>query len=102
MMVFSGLLVELANVFSFLRWIQWISAFRYAANVLTINEFRNTRFCPNNFTSFCQSGNEILREESIDYTSNWDMWKYFIFLTMMAVIFFILAYIRLLLIKKIK
>ncbi len=102
MMVFSGFLVELANVFSFLRWIQWVSAFRYAANVLTINEFRNTRFCFTNYTNLCPSGNSILQEESIDYTSNWDMWKYLIFLTVMAVVSFILAYVRLLLIKKIK
>jgi ATP-binding cassette subfamily G (WHITE) protein 2 len=102
MMVFSGLLVELANVFKFLRWIQWMSAFRYAANVLTINEFRDTRFCLINNNDLCQSGNGILQHESIDFTSNWDMWKYFAYLTVMAVVFFTMAYVRLLLIKKIK
>jgi len=102
MMVFSGLLVDLNNVFSFLRWIQWVSAFRYAANVLTINEFRNTRFCLTNYTDICQLGNDILQQESIDYISNWDMWKYLLNLTLMGLVFFLMAYIRLLLIKKSK
>ncbi|CAF1995870.1 unnamed protein product [Rotaria magnacalcarata] len=44
MMVFSGFLVELESVFKFLRWIKWFSAFRYAYNVLIINEFRNQNF----------------------------------------------------------
>ncbi|UJR14432.1 hypothetical protein I4U23_001429 [Adineta vaga] len=39
MLVFSGFIVELASVFKWLSWIQWISAFRYASNVLTVNEF---------------------------------------------------------------
>ena len=103
MMVFSGFLVELASVFSFLRWIKWVSAFRYASNVLYINEFRNLEFCLTNNTNICpSSGNDVLRERSIDYTSNWDMWKYFFALTLMAAICFFLAFIRLLFIKKVK
>ncbi len=103
MMVFSGFLVELATVFSFLRWIKWVSAFRYASNVLYINEFRNLEFCLTNNSTICpSSGNNVLRERSIDYTSNWDMWKYFFALTLMATICFFIAYIRLLFIKKVK
>jgi ATP-binding cassette subfamily G (WHITE) protein 2 len=103
MMVFSGFLVDLASVFSFLRWIQWISAFRYASNVLYINEFRNLHFCLSNNTNICPvSGNHILHERSIDHASNWDLWKYFFALTLMAAISFLFSYIKLLLIKKMK
>ncbi|CAF1485118.1 unnamed protein product [Adineta steineri] len=103
MMVFSGFLVELTSVFSFLRWIKWMSAFRYASNVLTINEFHNIQFCLANQTNLCpSSGVDILRKRSIDHESNWDLWKYFLALTLMAVLSFLMAYVRLRLIKKVK
>ncbi|CAF4190505.1 unnamed protein product, partial [Adineta steineri] len=103
MMVFSGFLVELTSVFSFLRWIKWMSAFRYASNVLTINEFHNIQFCLANQTNLCpSSGVDILRKRSIDHESNWDLWKYFLALTLMAVLSFLMAYMRLRLIKKVK
>jgi ATP-binding cassette subfamily G (WHITE) protein 2 len=103
MMVFSGFLVDLASVFSFLRWIKWVSAFRYASNVLYINEFRDLRFCLTNDTNICPgSGNHILDERGIDHASNWDLWKYFLALTLMAAISFLIAYVKLLFIKKMK
>jgi hypothetical protein len=103
MMVFSGFLVDLASVFLFLRWIQWFSAFHYASNVLYINEFRNLQFCLSNHTEICPlSGNDILQERSIAYTSDWDLWKYFFALTFMAGISFFIAYVKLLFIKKVK
>jgi ATP-binding cassette subfamily G (WHITE) protein 2 len=103
MMVFSGFLVDLASVFSFLRWIKWVSAFHYASNVLYINEFRNLQFCLINHTNVCPlSGNDVLRERSIDYTSDWDLWKYFFALTLMAAICFFISYVKLLYIKKVK
>ncbi len=103
MMVFSGFLVDLASVFSFLRWIQWISAFRYASNVLYINEFRDLQFCLSNQTNVCPvSGNSVLQKRSIAHESNWDLWIYFFALTLMAAISFFIAYIRLLFIKKVK
>ena len=102
-MVFSGFLVDLATVFSFLRWIQWVSAFRYASNVLNINEFRDLPFCLANNTNICPlSGNSVLQQHSIDHASNWDMWKYFFALTAMTVLCFLISYVRLLLIKKVK
>ncbi|CAF0956724.1 unnamed protein product [Rotaria sordida] len=53
MMMFSGFLIDLPSVFVWLSWIQWISAFRYASNVLTINEFQDLTFCWPNQTNFC-------------------------------------------------
>ncbi len=103
MMVFSGFLVDLSSVFSFLRWIKWVSAFRYASNVLYINEFRNLQFCLSNNTNVCpMSGNQVLNDRSIDHASDLDLWKYFFALTLMAAISFLLAYVKLLFIKKMK
>ncbi|CAF3591918.1 unnamed protein product [Rotaria socialis] len=103
MMVFNGFLVELESVFKFLRWIKWFSAFRYAYNVLIINEFRNQNFCLPNQTDVCPlSGNEVLHERAIHFESNWNMWQYFLSLTAIALTLFLMSYIKLLRIKKVK
>ncbi len=100
MLVFSGFLISLNSVFNWLSWIQWISAFRYASNVLTVNEFRNNIFCLSNMSNVCPTmGSDVLIKQGVDYATNWDMWKYFFALTMMAITFFLLAYIQLLRIK---
>ena len=38
-LVFSGFLVDVTSVVKFLSWIKWISIFRYANNILAVNEF---------------------------------------------------------------
>jgi hypothetical protein len=84
-----------------LRWIQWISAIRYASNLLAINEFRNLKLCLSNNTSVCPfTGEQVLTERQIDHTTQWDMWKNFLALSSMAIVFLLLAYIQLLRIKK--
>lgn len=103
MMVFSGFLVELSSIFSWLSWIQWISAIRYASNVLTINEFRHVHFCLSNMSDICpQSGSAVLSRLSLDHKTDWDLWKYFLALSLMTITFLILAFIQLYRIKKIK
>jgi len=93
MMVFSGFLVDLSSVFSFLRWIKWVSAFRYASNVLYINEFQNLEFCLNNQTNICPIlGKSILEQRSI----NENLWQDFFALTLMSIVSFLCAYLRLL------
>ncbi len=103
MMVFSGFLIDLNSIFSFLRWIQWFSAFRYATNLLTINEFRNLTFCSENNTHICTlTGEQILTQRDIPYATNWDVWKNLLALILMIIIFLIMAYIQLLRMKKVK
>lgn len=103
MMIFSGFIVELSSIFNWLSWIQWISTFRYASNMLTINELHNMTFCLTNQTNNCQfNGNTILKEKDIEYETDWDMWKNFCALTIIALIFLILSFIQLLRMKKTK
>ncbi|CAF3327263.1 unnamed protein product [Rotaria socialis] len=104
MMVFSGFLVDLATVFGWLSWIQWISAFRYSSNVLTISEFRNLTFCETKNMSclFPLTGEQVLDSRDLSHATDWDMWKHFLALTGMAVFYLILAYIQLVRIKKTK
>ncbi len=99
MMVFSGFLIDLNSSFSFLRWIQWISAFRYATNLLTINEFRNLIFYSENNT---QTSEQILTQRDISYATNWDIWKNLLALIVTIMTFLIMAYIQLLRMKKVK
>jgi hypothetical protein len=104
MMVFGGFLIDLNSVFVWLSWIQWVSGFRYAFNVVVINEFNNNiTFCQANATNICTTtGSDVLDQRSLDHATSWDMWKYFFALCMMTLTFFILAFIQLIRIKKTK
>ncbi len=102
MMVFSGFLIDLKSIFTCLQWIQWFSAFWYATNLLTINEFTNLIFCLSN-TQICPlTDEEVLIQRDILYVNSWDMWKNFLALLIMISGFLILAYIQLLKKKKVK
>ena len=71
--------------------------------MLTVNEFRHAQFCFANATDICpMSGTNVLIRHEIDYASDWDMWKYFFALSMMAIGLLCLAYIQLFRIKKTK
>ncbi|CAF0933430.1 unnamed protein product [Rotaria sordida] len=103
MMLFSGFLINIASIVNFLRWIQWISVFRYASNVLAINEFRNLTLCsPFDIDVCSMKGEDILSHRHISYATNWDIWKNILALLLISLIFFIMAYIQLLRIKKFK
>jgi len=103
MMLFSGFLIDLESIIAFLRWIQWISVFRYASNVLAINEFRNLTLCLPSRSDICLiTGEEILLRRHISYSTTWDIWKNILALFLITITFFLLAFIQLLRIKKFK
>jgi ATP-binding cassette subfamily G (WHITE) protein 2 len=104
MMVFGGFLVELSSVVSFLSWIKWISIFRYSINIITINEFSGLQYCLKNNTHICPvNGTDIIRSIAhIEYETQWDLWKNFVALGSMTIIFLFLAYVQLLRMKKTK
>jgi ATP-binding cassette subfamily G (WHITE) protein 2 len=105
MMVFGGFLVEISSVVNFLSWIKWISIFRYSFNIININEFSGLQLCikEGNSTICSINGTSIIHNVShIEYETQWDLWKNFVALGSMAVIFFMLAYIQLLRMKKTK
>jgi ATP-binding cassette subfamily G (WHITE) protein 2 len=103
MMLFSGFLIDLSSIVSFLRWIQWLSVFRYASNVLAINEFRNLTLCLSSHSDTCLiTGETILSQRHITYSTSWDIWKNILALLLIILIFFLMAFIQLLRIKKFK
>lgn len=102
-MVVSGFLVDLESIFTFLQWIKWISAIRYSSNILMINEFKNLTFCLSNNTQICPlQGEQILLQRHIAHDTEWDMWKNLVAISIMAIILFVMAYIQLLRMKRVK
>ena len=103
MALFTGFLIGLDTIFKWISWIQWISAIRYASNMLTVNEFKGTTFCWKNATDICPlTGEEIMDEYKIEYTTAWDLWKNFVALVLITIGIFVIAYIQLLRMKKLK
>ncbi|XP_054447732.1 broad substrate specificity ATP-binding cassette transporter ABCG2 [Pteronotus mesoamericanus] len=106
MMIFSGLLVNLRTVVSWLSWLQYLSIPRYGYAALQHNEFLGQNFCPglnitaNNTCSFAIcTGEEFLVNQGIDLSS-WGLWKNHVVLACMIVIFLTIAYLKLLFLKK--
>jgi hypothetical protein len=103
MMLFSGFLINLASIVPVLRWIQWLSVFRYASNVLAINEFRNLTLCLSSDTEMCfMKGEDVLSRRHISYSTTWDVWKNILALLLISAAFLLMAYIQLLRMKKYK
>ncbi|CAF1296421.1 unnamed protein product, partial [Adineta ricciae] len=102
-LIFSGFLVEVTSVTEFLSWIKWISIFRYSTNLFSINEFTDLKLCLPNDTNTCNiDGSDILKQQNIDASTDWDLWKNFVALAGLMLGFLVLAYIQLLRMKKTK
>lgn len=106
MMIFSGLLVNLTTIASWLSWLQYFSIPKYGYTALQYNEFLGQNFCPGlNVTtnSTCDyaicTGEEYLTNQGIDL-SPWSLWKNHVALACMMVIFLTIAYLKLLFLKK--
>ncbi|XP_064225166.1 broad substrate specificity ATP-binding cassette transporter ABCG2 isoform X2 [Aotus nancymaae] len=106
MMIFSGLLVNLTTIASWLSWLQYFSIPRYGFTALQYNEFLGQNFCPGlntTLNSTCEyaicTGEEYLTNQGIDL-SPWGLWKNHVALACMIVIFLTIAYLKLLFLKK--
>uniref|UniRef100_A0A7M4F2Z8 ATP-binding cassette sub-family G member 2-like n=1 Tax=Crocodylus porosus TaxID=8502 RepID=A0A7M4F2Z8_CROPO len=112
MIIFSGLLVNLTSVGPWLFWLQYFSIPRYGLTALQINEFTGLNFCHNNTTvagvnlsclsrspfTVC-TGEEYLKIQGIEVTA-WGMWKNYMALICMTLIFLTIAYVKLRFLKK--
>jgi ATP-binding cassette subfamily G (WHITE) protein 2 len=91
MMLFSGFLIDLSSIVGFVRWIKWLSVFRYASNVLAINEFRNLTLCLSFDIETCSiKGEEILSRRHMFYSTSWDIWKNLLSLLSITITFLIM------------
>ncbi|TRY59369.1 hypothetical protein DNTS_013990 [Danionella cerebrum] len=100
MMIFSGLLVNLPSVASWLSWLKYFSIPRYGLAALQINEFTGLIFCDSrDNTTICTTGEQFLEEQGIDF-SPWGLWQNHLALGIMSILFLMIAYIKLRFIKK--
>ncbi|NXL17654.1 ABCG2 protein, partial [Setophaga kirtlandii] len=114
MIIFSGLLVNLTSVMSWLSWLKYFSIPRYGMTALQINELTGLNFCgsSNNtvlnmtklinvcaFTCRACTGEEYLESQGID-TSTWGLWQNHLALACMTLIFLTIAYLKLHFMKK--
>ncbi|NWT14761.1 ABCG2 protein, partial [Vireo altiloquus] len=108
MILFSGLLVNLTSVLSWLSWLKYFSIPRYGMTALQINELTGLNFCSssnNTFTNVCVficrpcTGEDYLKSQGIDATP-WGLWQNHLALACMSVIFLTIAYLKLHFMKK--
>uniref|UniRef100_A0A8C4RP54 ATP-binding cassette sub-family G member 2-like n=1 Tax=Erpetoichthys calabaricus TaxID=27687 RepID=A0A8C4RP54_ERPCA len=115
MNMFSGLLVNLPSVMSWLSWLKYLSIPRYGLTALQINEFRGLVFCQNTNQSYENAmancswstsqfggvcyGDVYLCGQGMGY-DNWAMWQNILALACMIPIFLTIAYLRLHFMKK--
>ncbi|XP_031965970.1 broad substrate specificity ATP-binding cassette transporter ABCG2 isoform X2 [Corvus moneduloides] len=112
MILFSGLLVNLTSVLSWLSWLKYFSIPRYGMTALQINELTNLNFCKSSNNTVLSSesryqqigqspctGEEYLESQGIDWSS-WGLWQNHLALACMTIIFLIIAYLKLHFMKK--
>ncbi|XP_053111447.1 broad substrate specificity ATP-binding cassette transporter ABCG2-like isoform X2 [Hemicordylus capensis] len=112
MIIFSGLLVNLTSIMSWLSWLQYFSIPRYGMTAMQINEFTGLDFCnlatngswshPNctdvSKLQMC-TGEQYLKSQGIDATA-WGLWQNHLALACMIIIFLTISYLKLLFMKK--
>ncbi|XP_064006451.1 broad substrate specificity ATP-binding cassette transporter ABCG2 [Pogoniulus pusillus] len=112
MILFSGLLVNLTSVLSWLSWLKYFSIPRYGFQALQINELTGLNFCgstnstglisnitcPQTGQVWC-TGEEYLKHQGVE-ASTWGLWQNHLALACMMLIFLTIAYLKLSFMKK--
>ncbi|NXJ96083.1 ABCG2 protein, partial [Corythaixoides concolor] len=103
MIIFSGLLVNLPTMMSWLSWLQYFSIPRYGMTALQINELTGLNFCSSVYKCvfvyrWC-TGDEYLKNQGID-VSSWGLWQNHLALACMTVILLTIAFLKLHFMKK--
>ncbi|KFQ16310.1 ATP-binding cassette sub-family G member 2, partial [Leptosomus discolor] len=106
MIIFSGLLVNLTSVMSWLSWLKYFSIPRYGMTVSAVffcvqtwKRFAREKFDKCVFIRRCTTGEEYLKNQGID-ASSWGLWQNHLALACMTVIFLTIAYLKLHFMKK--
>ncbi|KAM9476682.1 broad substrate specificity ATP-binding cassette transporter ABCG2-like [Clarias gariepinus] len=107
MMIFSGLLVNLQSVMAWLAWLKYLSIPHYGLTALQINELVGLTFChnlsdaltSNSTEGIICTGEQYLQAQGID-NSTWGLWKNYMALILMTIIFLIITYIKLRFMRK--
>jgi len=100
MMLFGGFLVRLSDIPSPLRWLRYLSIFKYGLTALEINELRGLTFgskCDPFLNQTCPSGDEFLLHQGIKPS---DLWVDVAVLAGFILFFLTLTYMQLRKMKK--
>ncbi|KFP16943.1 ATP-binding cassette sub-family G member 2, partial [Egretta garzetta] len=100
MIIFSGLLVNLTSIMSWLSWFKYFSIPRYGmtgSSQILQTDFKFINVCV--FIHRWCTGDEYLKNQGID-ASSWGLWQNHLALACMTVIFLIIAYLKLHFMKK--
>uniref|UniRef100_A0A3Q0SFQ5 ABC-type xenobiotic transporter n=1 Tax=Amphilophus citrinellus TaxID=61819 RepID=A0A3Q0SFQ5_AMPCI len=97
MMIFSGLLVNLPSIKDWLAWLKYFSIPRYGLAVSRYSRFSQQNIW--HMPHFRCTGEQYLEYLGIEYTS-WGLWENHVALTVMMIIFLVIAYLKLRFIKK--
>jgi len=107
MMIYSGMLVLVDTVPAWLRWIKWLSIFRYSMNAFEVNELKDLFVCDPLGTSsdnstahhllpkYNCSGNVYLEDQGIAFTRPLDLWVNECALAALTCAFLVLTYVQL-------
>ncbi|NXE54670.1 ABCG2 protein, partial [Casuarius casuarius] len=105
MIIFSGLLVNLTSIISWLSWLQYFSIPRYGMSVSAVFSHvpSSKRFIAfiNLFVFICRwcTGDDYLKNQGID-PSSWGLWQNHLALACMIAIFLTISYLKLHFMKK--
>lgn len=92
-MIFGGIFVNIESLPGWIRWIQYLSMFRYTINALSIVEMSGLEFCDEN-GNMCITGEMYLKDQGIKDTT-WGLWQNHVALSCFIMGFFFLAYVQL-------
>jgi ATP-binding cassette subfamily G (WHITE) protein 2 len=97
--------VNIASLPEWLRWLQYLSVFRYGLNMLSINELTGQTYytrTDNGTVIYTISGETYLKQQGIAYETTWDQWQNIMALGLIAVGLMTISYIQLRRMKKLK
>ena len=110
-MIFSGLLMNVSDMESWIRWANDLSIARYSLSAISGIQLESLEFCGKrdvtiNGTFYsgeytCELGSDLLSRQGINYKTE-DQWLYAGLLMVFIVVLFGLSYIRVLTLRKTK
>ncbi|CAD5118397.1 DgyrCDS7101 [Dimorphilus gyrociliatus] len=104
MTLFSGMLANIESIADWLEWLKYFSLMRFCLQGLLINEFEGQYYTKNeNGTDvLTKAGESYLKEQEIDFGTDWNRWVNIVALASISVGYFTIGYIQLRRMKKLK
>ena len=86
MMLFSGIFNKLNNISPFLRWLQYVSPYRYGVHMLLWNEYRNEHYY------YVEGTSRVEYDYRADLGVDMDVWQNMGICLAVSLLFYLLSY----------